>query len=149
VSLGVFFSKRRSFNKTARKQDRGSNEYAREASIFMAPKLLAFNDLANKEQLERDVETVTYVKPFTKMHHFYDTMCTDCGDFNYAKRFQTADVKGQIAIITGSRLKIGYHIINAFARSNRYCYDPFSGGFGLRFLRRMILWMASFKNSWI
>jgi hypothetical protein len=43
------------------------------------------------------------------MHHFYDTMCTDCGDFNYAKRFQTADVKGQI-IITGSRLKIGYHI---------------------------------------
>jgi ribosomal protein L33 len=23
-------------------------------------------------------------------------LCTDCGDFNYAKRFQTADVKGQI-----------------------------------------------------
>ena len=37
-------------------------------------------------------------------------MCSDCGDFNYAKRFQTADVKGQIAVITGSRLKIGYHI---------------------------------------
>jgi hypothetical protein len=47
---------------------------------------------------------------FTKMHHFYDTMCTDCGDFNYAKRFQTANVKGQVAVITGSRLKIGYHI---------------------------------------
>jgi hypothetical protein len=26
-------------------------------------------------------------------------MCTDCGDFNYAKRFQTADL-GQIAIIS-------------------------------------------------
>ena len=37
-------------------------------------------------------------------------MCTECGDFNYAKRFQTADVNGQIAVITGSRLKIGYHI---------------------------------------
>jgi nucleoside-diphosphate-sugar epimerase len=37
-------------------------------------------------------------------------MCTDCGDFNYAKRFQTANVKGQVAVITGSRLKIGYHI---------------------------------------
>jgi hypothetical protein len=37
------------------------------------------------------------------MHHFYDSMCADCGDFNYAKRFQTADVKGQV--ITGSRLK--------------------------------------------
>jgi hypothetical protein len=32
-------------------------------------------------------------------------MCADCGDFNYAKRFQTADVKGQVAVITGSRLK--------------------------------------------
>jgi hypothetical protein len=30
----------------------------------MAPKLLAFNDLANKEQLELErLETVTYVKP--------------------------------------------------------------------------------------
>jgi hypothetical protein len=26
------------------------------------------------------------------------------------KRFQTANVKGQVAVITGSRLKIGYHI---------------------------------------
>jgi NAD(P)-dependent dehydrogenase (short-subunit alcohol dehydrogenase family) len=37
-------------------------------------------------------------------------MCTDCGDFNYAKRFQNANVKNQVAVITGSRLKIGYHI---------------------------------------
>jgi NAD(P)-dependent dehydrogenase (short-subunit alcohol dehydrogenase family) len=67
---------------------------------------------ANKEQLELETPRNCYVckNPFTKMHHFYDTMCTDCGDFNYAKRFQTADVKGQIAVITGSRLKIGYHI---------------------------------------
>jgi hypothetical protein len=58
------------------------------------------------------------------MHHFYDTMCTDCGDFNYAKRFQTADVMNQIAIITGSRLKMGYHITLMLAWwSNRYCND--------------------------
>ncbi len=85
---------------------------AREASIFSAPKLLESNDLYNKEQLELQTPRNCYVckTPFTKMHHFYDTMCTDCGDFNYAKRFQTANVKGQIAIVTGSRLKIGYHI---------------------------------------
>jgi len=47
---------------------------------------------------------------FTTLHHFYDTMCTSCADFNYAKRFQTADLTGQVALITGSRLKIGYHI---------------------------------------
>jgi hypothetical protein len=58
-------------------------------------------------------------------------MCTDCGDFNYAKRFQTADVKGQIAIITGSRLKIGYHITLMLLRG--LLIDPFSGGFGFTF----------------
>ncbi|WP_431190642.1 SDR family oxidoreductase [Flavobacterium circumlabens] len=97
-------------DKTARKET--GIRHAREASVFVAPKLLAFNDLAHKEQLELETPRNCYVckTGFTKMHHFYDTMCTDCGDFNYAKRFQTADVKGQIAVITGSRLKIGYHI---------------------------------------
>jgi NAD(P)-dependent dehydrogenase (short-subunit alcohol dehydrogenase family) len=44
-------------------------------------------------------------------------MCPGCGDFNYAKRFQTADVTGQIAIVTGSRLKIGYQICLMLLRS--------------------------------
>jgi len=85
---------------------------AREASIFIAPKLLGIAELESKETLELESSRNCYVckAEFKKLHHFYDTMCTDCGDFNYAKRFQTADVKGQVAIITGSRLKIGYHI---------------------------------------
>ncbi|MDW5288531.1 SDR family oxidoreductase [Formosa sp. PL04] len=85
---------------------------ARETPIFMAPKLLAAAAIENKETIELETPRNCYVckESFTKMHHFYDTMCTDCGDFNYAKRFQTADVNGQVAIITGSRLKIGYHI---------------------------------------
>jgi NAD(P)-dependent dehydrogenase (short-subunit alcohol dehydrogenase family) len=97
-------------DRTARKET--GIRHAREASVFMAPKLLAFNDLALKEQQELETPRNCYVckTEFTKMHHFYDTMCTDCGDFNYAKRFQTANVKGQVAVITGSRLKIGYHI---------------------------------------
>jgi hypothetical protein len=48
-------------------------------------------------------------KPNTrKLHHFYDSMCSECGDFNYAKRFQRADLTGMTALITGARLKIGY-----------------------------------------
>jgi len=47
---------------------------------------------------------------YDTLHHFYDSMCPSCGDFNYAKRFQTADLRGQVALVTGSRLKIGYHI---------------------------------------
>ncbi|MDP5229689.1 MAG: SDR family oxidoreductase [Cellulophaga sp.] len=85
---------------------------AREAHIFTAPKLLQAADLANKVEQELEIARNCYVckTSFNKLHHFYDTMCTECGDFNYAKRFQTANVKGQVAVITGSRLKIGYHI---------------------------------------
>jgi len=35
-------------------------------------------------------------------------MCPDCSVFNYAKRFQTASLEGQVGLITGARLKIGY-----------------------------------------
>ena len=45
---------------------------------------------------------------YTKLHFFYDSMCESCGDFNYDKRFQNADLSGQTALITGARLKIGY-----------------------------------------
>jgi NAD(P)-dependent dehydrogenase (short-subunit alcohol dehydrogenase family) len=47
-------------------------------------------------------------KPFAKMHRYYDSMCEMCGDFNYAKREQTADLNGHYALITGARVKIGF-----------------------------------------
>ena len=85
---------------------------AREADVFVAPKLLGAAAIADKEAQVLASPRNCYVckTVFTQLHHFYDTMCTDCGDFNYSKRFQNADVKGQVAVITGSRLKIGYHI---------------------------------------
>jgi len=46
--------------------------------------------------------------PVRQIHFFYDQMCGDCGDFNYRKRSQTADLKGRVALISGARLKIGY-----------------------------------------
>lgn len=45
---------------------------------------------------------------FTQLHFYYDAICNKCGDLNYKKRFQTAPLHGQIALITGARLKIGY-----------------------------------------
>jgi NAD(P)-dependent dehydrogenase (short-subunit alcohol dehydrogenase family) len=42
------------------------------------------------------------------MHGYYDHMCPACGDFNFRKRSQTADLKGRVALITGARVKIGY-----------------------------------------
>ncbi|MGB0424164.1 MAG: SDR family NAD(P)-dependent oxidoreductase [Flavobacteriales bacterium] len=85
---------------------------ARDASVFVAPKMIA----PHQEEGTKAKKTVAprncYVckEIFTTLHHFYDTMCESCGDFNYAKRFQTCDLTGQVALVTGSRLKIGYHI---------------------------------------
>lgn len=45
---------------------------------------------------------------FTQVHFFYDSMCPSCAQFNYEKRFQTGSLAGQVAIITGARMKIGY-----------------------------------------
>ena len=45
---------------------------------------------------------------FAKMHRYYDSMCEDCGEFNYAKRGQTANLDGHHALITGARVKIGF-----------------------------------------
>ena len=42
------------------------------------------------------------------MHAFYDQMCDECGDFNFAKRSQTAALRGRVALISGARVKIGY-----------------------------------------
>jgi len=85
---------------------------AREASIFVAPEMIELPDHESRPAVKLESPRNCYVckAVFDTLHHFYDTMCSKCGDFNYAKRFQTADMSGQVALVTGSRLKIGYHI---------------------------------------
>jgi NAD(P)-dependent dehydrogenase (short-subunit alcohol dehydrogenase family) len=55
-------------------------------------------------------ERACYVckQPFSRVHRYYDSLCDACGDFNYAKREQTADLTGQYALVTGARVKIGF-----------------------------------------
>jgi NAD(P)-dependent dehydrogenase (short-subunit alcohol dehydrogenase family) len=81
----------------------------READIFTAPMQIA-PPIHHEEQSELSSPRNCYVckAEFTKLHFFYDAMCQDCGDFNYHKRFQRTDMTGQVAFITGARLKIGY-----------------------------------------
>ncbi len=81
---------------------------AREATVFTAP-LQITQDAARPDLvLLKSRDCYVCKKSFTRLHFFYDTMCADCAEFNYAKRFQTASLEGQVALITGSRLKIGY-----------------------------------------
>ncbi len=43
-------------------------------------------------------------------HEFYPWMCLECGEMNYTKRSQTADLNGKVALVTGGRIKIGFEI---------------------------------------
>ena len=59
---------------------------------------------------ELNQERACYVckQPFSRVHRYYDCLCDACGDFNYAKRGQTADLSGHCALVTGARVKIGF-----------------------------------------
>jgi len=85
---------------------------AREATIFEAPQMISLTgeEAAKEVPLESPRNCYVCKTKYDRVHHFYDAMCKECGDFNYAKRFQKADLRGQVALVTGSRLKIGYHI---------------------------------------
>jgi NAD(P)-dependent dehydrogenase (short-subunit alcohol dehydrogenase family) len=45
---------------------------------------------------------------YTTIHQFYDQLCPACGDVNFVKRTETADLTGRVALLTGGRVKIGY-----------------------------------------
>ncbi|MBU6160817.1 MAG: SDR family oxidoreductase [Myxococcales bacterium] len=55
--------------------------------------------------------------PYTQIHHFYDQLCPTCGDFNFERRDPHADLHGRVALVTGARVKIGYHAVILLLRS--------------------------------
>lgn len=85
---------------------------AREANIYTAPLMISEADKRRSRGKLNNPRTC-YVcdEKFEELHFFYDAMCMDCGDLNYHKRFQRADLKGQVAFVTGARLKIGYQAV--------------------------------------
>lgn len=95
---------------------------ARRAAVFQAPAQVALplrsgdepepdrlsGGTAPAPQLSSPRNCYVCKAEYTRLHFFYDSMCEACGDFNYSKRFQSAPLDGQTALITGARLKIGY-----------------------------------------
>jgi NAD(P)-dependent dehydrogenase (short-subunit alcohol dehydrogenase family) len=86
----------------------------REKPVFTTPNVFPPEDF---EQVEGDADVRELIAPqhcyvckerFVDIHHFYDQMCPSCADFNYAKRTETADLGGRVALLTGGRVKIGY-----------------------------------------
>jgi len=66
---------------------------------------------AQREEAPRvELARMCYVckREFHELHFFYDQLCPECAELNYAKREQTADLRGRVALVTGGRVKIGY-----------------------------------------
>ena len=84
--------------------------------VFVSPNVFAPDGAeahtVDDEALARGVgdERHCYVckRHYTDVHHFYDQLCPPCAARNFAKRTETADLRGRVALLTGGRVKIGY-----------------------------------------
>ena len=65
---------------------------------------------APQEELKYSRNCYVCKTEFRRLHFFYDQMCPPCAELNYAKRTQSVALDGRIAVVTGARLKIGYHV---------------------------------------
>jgi NAD(P)-dependent dehydrogenase (short-subunit alcohol dehydrogenase family) len=83
---------------------------ARREAVFMAPQLVSDTQARRPELplLEKAKHCYVCKAEYRRLHFFYDSMCEACAELNYAKRFQTCDLNGRTALITGARVKIGY-----------------------------------------
>lgn len=98
--------KRKHHDREAR-QNTGIRE-ARQVPIFQVPLKIESMGHAPAAQLHEPKKCYVCKVRYTQVHFFYDSMCPECGDFNYQKRFQTASLAGCTALVTGGRVKIGY-----------------------------------------
>lgn len=48
-------------------------------------------------------------KELKESHDRYFKMCIQCGEENYQKRITLENLEGYVALVTGARIKIGYH----------------------------------------
>ncbi|MGE5499249.1 MAG: SDR family NAD(P)-dependent oxidoreductase [Syntrophothermus sp.] len=53
-------------------------------------------------------------------HFSNPKLCDKCGELNYHKRSETADLNGRVALVTGGRIKIGYETSLKLLRSGAF-----------------------------
>jgi len=81
----------------------------RRKPVFTTPN--AYREIAPPEEPRATSESQhCYVckQHYDTVHFFYDQLCPTCAELNYAKRTETADLRGRVALLTGGRVKIGY-----------------------------------------
>ncbi len=92
----------------------------RRETVFMTPNVFPpenfkQNDVTNDVADEPDTRETGALQncyicktDYSVIHHFYDQLCPACAEFNFAKRTESADLRGRVALLTGGRVKIGY-----------------------------------------
>jgi NAD(P)-dependent dehydrogenase (short-subunit alcohol dehydrogenase family) len=81
-----------------------------EAGVYVLPRLAGGEARSGPvRHLKRPRACYVCKEPFTRLHFFYDSMCPACADHNYEKRTPAGRLDGRTALITGARIKIGYH----------------------------------------
>jgi NAD(P)-dependent dehydrogenase (short-subunit alcohol dehydrogenase family) len=88
----------------------------RRETVFMTPNVFP-PEAFQQHDVESDPDFREAVEPqncyickqnYSTIHHFYDQLCPSCAELNYAKRTESADLRGRVALLTGGRVKIGY-----------------------------------------
>jgi NAD(P)-dependent dehydrogenase (short-subunit alcohol dehydrogenase family) len=80
---------------------------ARESPVFVPPPALPGAESRPRE-LRKPKSCYVCKAEFRRLHPFYDALCPECAELNYAKRFQTASLLGRVGLVTGARVKIGF-----------------------------------------
>lgn len=95
--------------------DRTGIRSLREKSVFTTPNVFPPEDFTQEDVPEstfretlEDQHCYICKTKYTAVHHFYDQLCVPCGDVNFLKRNELADLHGTVGLLTGGRIKIGY-----------------------------------------
>lgn len=101
----------------ARKQQQGA-ERDRDAELRDAAGIRAGAGApAGEAVLARGAACYACKRPFDRVHHFYDSLCPACAELNFAKRNRSVDLSGRVALVTGGRVKAGYHTVLKLLRA--------------------------------
>ncbi len=78
--------------------------------VFMTPNVFPPEAADDDAEARTGDEQHCYVckQKYVEIHHFYDQLCPNCAEVSFAKRTETADLRGRVALLTGGRVKIGY-----------------------------------------
>jgi NAD(P)-dependent dehydrogenase (short-subunit alcohol dehydrogenase family) len=91
----------------------------RRAPVYAVPRLPALGEAPGALREAR--KCYVCKAEFREVHPFYDQMCRPCAELNWEKRNQTADLRGRTALVTGARVKIGYHVALKLLRAGARC----------------------------